>query len=185
MSSYRSASRSTSPVFSTGLTSVGARSGRPAQAPWTPTIDPDNEAHELVMSVFGGMSKGERNGIKVRTRTAMASQTRLEGRFLGGRPPYGYQLIGLGPHPNPAKAAVPDGLPEELTEFVEEALLVNPGRGLRPARTPLSCLADRRPVRAVHLGAHPAWARPGGRRRPDPCPAPVHRRQPDLARAWA
>src|SRR6266542_895002 len=51
------------------------------------------------------MSKGERNRIKVRTRTAMASQTRLEGRFLGGRPPYGYQLIGLGPHPNPAKAA--------------------------------------------------------------------------------
>jgi site-specific DNA recombinase len=35
----------------------------------------------------------------------MAAQTKLEGRFLGGRPPYGYRLIGLGPHPNPAKAA--------------------------------------------------------------------------------
>ena len=28
-----------------------------------------------------------------------------EGRFLGGRPPYGYQLVDLGPHPNPGKAA--------------------------------------------------------------------------------
>jgi site-specific DNA recombinase len=76
---------------------------------WVPEvggpIDPDNEAHELVMSVFGGMSKGERNRIKVRVRTAMASQTQVEGRFLGGRPPYGYTLADLGPHPNPAKAA--------------------------------------------------------------------------------
>jgi hypothetical protein len=57
------------------------------------------------MSVFGGMSKGERNRIKVRVRTAMAAQTLLEGRYLGGRPPYGYTLRDLGPHPNPAKAA--------------------------------------------------------------------------------
>ncbi|WP_328468883.1 recombinase family protein [Actinoplanes sp. NBC_00393] len=76
---------------------------------WVPEvggpIDPDNEAHDLVMSVFGGMSKGERNRIRVRVRTAMASQTLLEGRYLGGRPPYGYALADLGPHPNPAKAA--------------------------------------------------------------------------------
>jgi site-specific DNA recombinase len=76
---------------------------------WIPEVggplDPDNEAHDLVMSVFGGMSKGERNRIKVRVRTAMAAQTKLEGRFLGGRPPYGYRLIDLGPHPNPGKAA--------------------------------------------------------------------------------
>jgi hypothetical protein len=26
-------------------------------------------------------------------------------RFLGGRPPYGYQLVDAGPHPNPGKAA--------------------------------------------------------------------------------
>jgi DNA invertase Pin-like site-specific DNA recombinase len=57
------------------------------------------------MSVFGGMSKGERNRIKIRVRTAMASQTQLEGRYLGGRPPYGYTLMDLGRHPNPAKAA--------------------------------------------------------------------------------
>lgn len=56
------------------------------------------------MSVFGGMSKGERNRIKTRVRTAMTSQAQLEGRYLGGRPPYGYQLGDAGPHPNPAKA---------------------------------------------------------------------------------
>jgi hypothetical protein len=76
---------------------------------WVPEvggpIDPDNEAHDLIMSVFGGMSKGERNRIKVRVRAAMAAQAQVEGRFLGGRPPYGYQMVDLGPHPNPAKAA--------------------------------------------------------------------------------
>ena len=76
---------------------------------WVPEvggpIDPDNQAHDLIMSVFGGVSKGERNRIKIRVRTAMATQAQIEGRYLGGRPPYGYRLIDVGPHPNPAKAA--------------------------------------------------------------------------------
>ncbi|MEX5637359.1 recombinase family protein [Parafrankia sp. FMc2] len=76
---------------------------------WVPEvggpIDPNNEAHDLIMSVFGGMSKGERNRVKVRVRAAMAAQAKVEGHFLGGRPPYGYRLIDLGPHPNPSKAA--------------------------------------------------------------------------------
>ena len=76
---------------------------------WVPEvggpIDPANEAHDLVMSVFGGMSKGERNRVKIRVRTAMAAQAQIEGRFLGGRPPYGYLIVDAGPHPNPAKAA--------------------------------------------------------------------------------
>src|SRR5690349_23727752 len=76
---------------------------------WVPEvggpIDPDNEAHDLIMSVFGGVSKGERNRIRVRVRSAMGAQARHEGRFLGGRPPYGYMIVDLGPHPNPAKAA--------------------------------------------------------------------------------
>ena len=76
---------------------------------WVPEvggpIDPANEAHDLVMSVFGGMSKGERNRVKIRVRTAMAAQAQIEGRFLGGRPPYGYVLADAGPHPNPSKAA--------------------------------------------------------------------------------
>jgi site-specific DNA recombinase len=93
---------------------------------WVPEvggpIDPNNEAHDLVMSVFGGMSKGERNRIKIRVRTAMAAQTALEGRFLGGRPPYGYRLVDAGPHPNPGKAAAGRRLhrlePDPATEHV-------------------------------------------------------------------
>ena len=35
----------------------------------------------------------------------MATQTREQGRYLGGRPPYGYRLADAGPHPNKAHAA--------------------------------------------------------------------------------
>ena len=77
---------------------------------WVPevggAVDPGSDAHDLVMSLYGGMSKGERNRIKIRVRTAMAAQAATEGRFLGGRPPYGYQLADAGPHPNPGKAAL-------------------------------------------------------------------------------
>ncbi|MGH9091137.1 MAG: recombinase family protein, partial [Acidimicrobiales bacterium] len=77
---------------------------------WVPevggAIDPGSDAHDLVMSLYGGMSKGERNRIKIRVRAAMAAQARSEGRFLGGQPPYGYRLADAGPHPNPGKAAI-------------------------------------------------------------------------------
>src|SRR5580693_1755347 len=76
---------------------------------WVPEvggpIDPNNEAHDMIMSTFGSLSKGERNRIKIRVRAAMAAQAQVEGRSLGGRPPYGYLLADAGPHPNPAKAA--------------------------------------------------------------------------------
>lgn len=58
------------------------------------------------MSVFGGMSKGERTRIKIRVKAAMGAQAVMEGRFLGGRPPYGYRIVDLGEHPNPGKAAL-------------------------------------------------------------------------------
>jgi site-specific DNA recombinase len=76
---------------------------------WIPEVggqvDPGSDAHDLVMSLYGGMSKGERNRIKIRVRSAMAAQAAMEGRYLGGRPPYGYRLVDAGPHPNPSKAA--------------------------------------------------------------------------------
>lgn len=76
---------------------------------WVPEVggpvDPGSEAHDLVMTLFGGMSKGERMRIKTRVRSAMTAQTATEGRFLGGRPPYGYRLADAGPHPKPDKAA--------------------------------------------------------------------------------
>lgn len=75
---------------------------------WVPevggAVDPGSEAHDLVMTLFGGMSKGERTRIKTRVRTAMSAQAAMQGRFLGGRPPYGYRLVDVGPHPNPDKA---------------------------------------------------------------------------------
>ncbi len=51
------------------------------------------------------MSKGERQRVKIRVRAAMSAQAQVEGRFLGGPPPYGYVIADAGPHPNPAKAA--------------------------------------------------------------------------------
>ncbi len=56
------------------------------------------------MTLFGSQSKGERMRIKTRVRAAMGAQTALQGRFLGGRPLYGYRLVDAGEHPNPAKA---------------------------------------------------------------------------------
>ena len=75
---------------------------------WVPEVggpvDPDSEAHDLLMSMFGGLSRAERNRLRVRVRTAMKAMA-PEGRYLGGRPPYGYQLERTGvSHPNPEKA---------------------------------------------------------------------------------
>jgi site-specific DNA recombinase len=75
---------------------------------WVPevggAIDPGSEAHDLAMTLFGSMSKSERTRVKTRVRAAMGAQTALQGRFLGGRPPYGYRLVDASEHPNPAKA---------------------------------------------------------------------------------
>jgi hypothetical protein len=51
------------------------------------------------MTVLGLSSKREVTCTSIRVRTAMAVQTRDQGRYLGGRPPYGYQLADAGPHP--------------------------------------------------------------------------------------
>ncbi|MED7928817.1 recombinase family protein [Nonomuraea sp. LP-02] len=41
---------------------------------------------------------------RYRVLAAMRSQAADQGRFLGGRPPYGYRLVDAGPHPNRAHA---------------------------------------------------------------------------------
>ncbi len=75
---------------------------------WVPEVggrvDPDSEAHDLVMSLFGGLSKAERARIQRRVRNAMQTMARAGGRYLGGRPPYGYRLVPVSPHPNAEKA---------------------------------------------------------------------------------
>jgi hypothetical protein len=76
---------------------------------WTPEaggrIDFHAEDHEETMLALGVQSKREIARTRIRVRTAMATQTREQGRYLGGRPPYGYRLADAGPHPNKAKAA--------------------------------------------------------------------------------
>ena len=60
---------------------------------WTPEVggrvDFGAEDHEQTMLALGLQSKREITRTKIRVRTAMATQTREQGRYLGGRPPYG------------------------------------------------------------------------------------------------
>ena len=60
---------------------------------------------ETTMTHLGLSSKREVTRTSIRVRTAMAVQVREQGRYLGGRPPYGYRLGDAGPHPNKAHAA--------------------------------------------------------------------------------
>lgn len=77
---------------------------------WIPEIggpvDPDSESHDLMLAMYGTISKSERRRIQVRVRAGMRNYAQNEGhRHLGGRPPYGYRLADAGPHPHPKKAA--------------------------------------------------------------------------------
>jgi site-specific DNA recombinase len=108
---------------------------------WVPevggAVDPGSEAHDLVMTLFGGMSKGERARIQMRVRTAMSALAQDTNRYLGGRPPYGYRLVDAGPHPNPAKANLGQRLhrlePDPATSLVVERIyrMYADGAGLR------------------------------------------------------
>lgn len=76
---------------------------------WVPElggrVDPDSEGHQMLMSLFGGLSKAERRRVQIRTRNAMLAHG-AAGRWLGGRPNYGYQLVDTDiPHPQRPKAA--------------------------------------------------------------------------------
>ncbi|MDQ2726037.1 MAG: recombinase family protein, partial [Actinomycetota bacterium] len=75
---------------------------------WVPEVggpvDPGSEAHDIMLSLFGGLSRAERRRFQVRVRAAKEAQA-ATGRFQGGRPPYGYRLESTGvPHPNAEKA---------------------------------------------------------------------------------
>jgi site-specific DNA recombinase len=52
--------------------------------------------HEQAMLALGYQSKREITRTRIRVRTAMAAQTREQGRYLAGRPPYGYRLADAG-----------------------------------------------------------------------------------------
>ncbi|CDR12682.1 hypothetical protein [Streptomyces iranensis] len=75
---------------------------------WVPelggAVDPQMGGQEELMILLDILSKWEIARVRVRMRSAMTVQTRDQGRYLGGRPPYGYRLADAGPHPNRALA---------------------------------------------------------------------------------
>nr|WP_246016806.1 recombinase family protein [Micromonospora pisi] len=67
-------------------------------------VDRHNPTHRALIMLLGAQSKREVQRSRFRVLTAMRAQTREQGRYLGGRPPYGYRLVDAGPHPNAAHA---------------------------------------------------------------------------------
>ncbi|WP_460440377.1 recombinase family protein [Amycolatopsis stemonae] len=75
---------------------------------WLPEIgspvDLANRDHRALLSLLATQSQREVLRARHRVLAAMHNQVTQQGRYLGGRPPYGYQLVDAGPHPNPADA---------------------------------------------------------------------------------
>jgi site-specific DNA recombinase len=71
---------------------------------WLPEIDGpvdfDDPAHVALVRLLGVQSKREVLRARFRVLAAMRAQAGVQGRHLGGRPPYGYRLADAGPHPN-------------------------------------------------------------------------------------
>jgi site-specific DNA recombinase len=67
-------------------------------------VDGADPAHRALVMLLGAQSKREVLRARFRVLAAMQAQVVEQGRFLGGRPPYGYRLVDAGPHPNAAHA---------------------------------------------------------------------------------
>ena len=136
---------------------------------WTPEVggrvDWHAEDHEETMLALGLQSKREIARTRIRVRTAMATQTREQGRYLGGRPPYGYRLADAGPHPNKVHAA-----------WGRRAHRLEPDPATAPVvRVDVRPAAGRAQRRADHPGPErrrdpvPVRRRPGTEPAPDWC----------------
>jgi hypothetical protein len=93
-------------------------------------VDFASEHDEQAMTVLGLSSKREVTRTSIRVRTAMAVQTREQGRYLGGRPPYGYRLGDAGPHPNKAHAACGQTLRQPQRPSLGKQVNCSPEKGL-------------------------------------------------------
>lgn len=60
--------------------------------------------HQALMTVLGAQAQREVVRARYRVLAAMRVQAAQQGRYMGGRPPYGYRLVDAGPHPNQAHA---------------------------------------------------------------------------------
>ena len=67
-------------------------------------VEVSGQAHRVLMTVLGAQSQREVLRSRHRVLAAMQAQVVEQGRYLGGRPPYGYRLVDAGPHPNRAHA---------------------------------------------------------------------------------
>lgn len=67
-------------------------------------VELGSPVHEALMVLLGAQAQREVVRARHRVLAAMRVQAREQGRFLGGRPPYGYRLVDAGPHPNAVHA---------------------------------------------------------------------------------
>jgi DNA invertase Pin-like site-specific DNA recombinase len=67
-------------------------------------VDLSDAAHRAVLIELGARSLREIQRDRHRAIEAMSAQAQYQGRYLGGRPPYGYRLADGGPHPNASHA---------------------------------------------------------------------------------
>lgn len=102
---------------------------------WIPELqgrfDPENPLHLWSMSITGNLSRTETQVVTKRVRAAMESQTTIQGRFQGGRPPFGYLIEPYAEHPNPRKAIdgkklsrlAPDPLTSHIVPLIFDSYL--------------------------------------------------------------
>jgi DNA invertase Pin-like site-specific DNA recombinase len=67
-------------------------------------VDVDSPVHQALLMLLGAQARREVVQARHRVLAATSVQARSQGRFLGGRPPYGYRLTDGGPHPNAIQA---------------------------------------------------------------------------------
>jgi site-specific DNA recombinase len=72
-------------------------------------VDLSNRDHRALLALLATQSQREVLRARQRVLAAMHNQATQQGRYLGGRPPYGYCLVDAGPHPTSPTPAGADG----------------------------------------------------------------------------